>query len=313
MHIVGKYKDLYVREPVIAKVRAGGEFRVIVVNENGTVDQDTGWFSNLITDTGLIHFSGSNGTWYYYCHLGSDNTAPAVTDSTLGSWLGRHSSQQASVQGPTATTPDYEFYTTAGWTFNAGVCTGTIRELGISVGTTNTNMSIRTLVSPEVTKSSTQILYVYYRFTVWPTLTDNTGVVNIGGDDYDYTLRPCGLGSAHTAYATFGLSSTLSHHDTYANGIGTITGSPTGGDGLNAESVSLQSRGSGYYESKITWGLSVGNYGGGIRSTRHLNNFNNLSSRGWQIEYSRVSDSAAIPKDNTMKFYVTIRMTWDRV
>lgn len=320
MHLL-KYREIYNKTPIIAsKIKFGGEFRLILRNCMGGVVQDTGWFHNLITNYGLNY--GFHATWYSYIHLGSSNAAPDFTQSALINWLGYNN--PGSITGVAAVnsgSPLYYGIQTIGKRFDAGNATGTIREVGLGTNTGNYNMCVRSLVSPEVVKAADQVLDVYYRMTAYPDLSDQTGVANIGGIDYNYTSRisTCQEFGAFGVYKWY--TSTFGHAAYYGN-IGSITETPTGlmpGEGGYMPYPTIApiqvggGSGNAYIDWQVKWPLDRGNHASGFRSARSSHQPNISSSYpGIQTQFNAVSDSSSIPKDNTKELYLNWRLSWAR-
>lgn len=315
MILIPKYTDLYTSQPLTARFGLGGEFRCILRDEMGRAVYDTGWFHNLLTDLGLN--SGlKNGSWYINCHLGTSSTAPAFTDTTLGGWLANHSTSVSGVGVANAGSPNYEGTATRGWRFNAGVATGTIQEIGLGPNTSNINMNVRALISPSIVKAANQVLDVFYKVTIYPFIgADDVGVVSIGGEDYDYTGRMSNVGETGTAFEAWGPNYTSTVHTAYSGSIGTITGVPGGSTDASDSASEINSGANAQRDVRVSYGLDSANFGGaGPRSTKMRINMGTgiADEPGYQVEFSRVSDSANIQKDNTKTLTVDYRVTWAR-
>jgi len=299
--------------------RFSGEVKLVLMDLNGRVLQDTGWSPNLITNTGLTNM-GFIG-WAQNCNIGSSAAAPAFTDTALASWLAEAQSYPESSVVPTA--PNWELITTQKARFNAGVGTGTIREIGfnlVSAYPDNTGMNIRALASPEVTKSADQVLDVYHRMTRWPDLVDRTGVVSIEGVDYNYIVRASQLDSGSplptqndfvTAYAAIAIQNSLYDVQTYTDNISTVDSEPSApiSNGWCTNGLSLGGA-SGYQDYTILFNLDNAN--GNIRSFRVLEYGHGLADRGWQVRLGKVSDDSPLVKDNTKELEIDFRVTWAR-
>lgn len=317
-----KYGEILVPTVPLANVKVGGEFRCILRNSMGGIVQDTGWFSNLVTNTGLANMHTQN--WFSYFHIGASSTAPAFTNSTLGSWLAVHSVGLGDTESGTPVAPNYEYWTTRGNRFNAGVGTGTIAELGISWSSTNTNMCIRALVSPTIVKAADQVLDVYYRFKLWPSLADVAGVVSIAGQNYNYLLRAKDVDTNdyQRTFTTMRFTTDGSFISVYQDDIVAVTVGPTvasGGSGTdNAEtyvglivaSGSDSVLGTGYIDTQYRFHLDEGN-SAGIRSAT-VRGPTQISIKGIQCQFNRVSDNAKILKDATKELYFTFRFQYAR-
>jgi len=320
---VMKYKELWTPPIPMSEMKIGGEFRCILRNSMGDPVYDTGWFHNLVTNTGLANMHTQN--WFGNLHIGASASAPAFTDSTLGSWLAKHSTSLGYTEGPGPVAPNYEYYATHGWRFNAGVGTGTVAELGLSWQATNVSMCIRALVTPSVVKAVDQVLDVYYRFKLWPSLVDVVGVIPINGEDYDYILRGKHLNTNdyQRPFTALRWPTDGSYIHTYQDNIAALTSGPsvaTGSGGSNnAEtyagiivgSGSDAGAGTGYIDTQYRYHLDESNSVGGVRSVS-LRGPTAVSNKGIQCQFDRVSDGAKILKDNTKELYFTFRFQYAR-
>lgn len=312
---IKKYQDIEGHQPtVITKMRVGGEMRGILRNSMGGIVHDTGWLPNIVTNNGMVNLYDTVAPFGYH-HIGDDNTAPDVTQSTLLGHLAYSSTGTGSGDlDENSGSPNYVLSTTSSRRFNAGVGTGTIREFGASGGTSNSDMTVRVLVSPEFVKASDQVLDTYYKFNMWPDTTDTTGTVAISGVNYDFTSRGMnlhltGFASTQTYFRPY---NNLSTHGAFLGNIGTITGSPA--SYLDwCDSITTTGGGSGYSDYELFWSLNSANHASGIRSisTRHYQG--GLSANmGWQAEYDKTVGGGTIMKDNTKTLTLTFRRTWAR-
>jgi len=322
---IRKFRELQNLIPLPAPImKVGGEFRCVLMNSMGGVVRDTGWFSNLLTNVGLTNLSTQN--WHSQLHIGQGSSAPAFTDSALQTWLA-YGNVNTTAEGPVPVGPNYEWYETRSYRFNAGVGTGTVRELGLSHLTTNSSMTVRSAVSPAVPKAVDQVLDVYYRFKIWPSLADVVGTIAIAGEDFNYTLRAMELD--YTSYMrTFDLirfTTSGSGANCWQDNIGSVTSAPavaTGSGGTsNAETHPVVTSaptinipaGSAYIDTTYKWALDEANSPGGVRSiSTRMMTVGTL--KGVQCQFNRVSDAGVgkIMKDNTKEISITFRMNYAR-
>ena len=295
--------------------KVGGELRFIVRNPDMTVDQDTGWFPNLLLDGGLIQMT-TQTAWANDFHVGSSNTPPSVTDTALFAWLGVDNANITDSKINLGS-PDYQGQTTRGRRFNAGNATGTLREIGINHLTSNTAMSIRALITPEITKSAEQILDAFYRFTAWPSLIDGTGIVNIFGDDYDYTVRMGNVQLLTSMFDSYRPAGPTSHHQAYNGVIGSTTELPSG-DSANASAVNITNQAAGVCDYTVEYNIDSGNVAGGIRSiASRIVGGDNVDRPSIQVEFSNRGEGVGvlgspIPKNNTREISFDLGITWSR-
>lgn len=293
---------------VKSTVGLGGEFRLVKYRQ-GRIVQETDWFSNLILDSGLERW-GTNGI-IDRCAIGTGTTAPAVTNTQLQAFSASTTVQQSDTWSAEASPPHRQSRVRV-YRFNAGTLNGNYTEVG--VGWSDTTMFSRALIQTSggvptsITVLSDEVLDVYYRLRTNPPLTDVTGIINIGGVNYNYTLRASNVtssGSWDVPFAQrfyFGGNGIASAYD---GPIGLITSSPSGSSSFSS-SVSTAPYVSGSLQNLITmtWGLDQGNFVSGIRA------ISTPSSAGamFQVEFS-----PAIPKDNTKVFSITLGCSWARL
>lgn len=299
-----------------------GLFRCILRERDETVAQDTGWFSNLITDTGMERIKISPG--YAYGLIGSSNTAPAVTDTKMGTYLAGPISDALSPTIGFRTTPQRHGYGQYNWRFDTGVGTGTVRE----VGATNTNssssylLSSRALVADsggtpmEIVKGADQILDVYHERRVIVKLTDWTGIVDISGVNYDVIIR---AGRAYTARESFGggpvalwdPTSGISPNVGFSPGLAYATDidpnvwgypSGTGVAATGETSTTVIDDGTWYETTQIEVLLDGFNVVGGIRSI-----FLPAGCSSWQVQFDPV-----VPKTNEKRLRLNFKFTYAR-
>ena len=143
--------------PIKINMKSGGEFRLITRNPDGSLGDDTDWFPNLVTDGGLINMT-TVSSWANRFHIGDSNNTPAFTNTALFGWL----AQSATGTGENDLqsnlgAPDYQGQMTRTRRFQPEA-SRIIREIGVNNDTNNVDMSIRALVTPEISQSDVQIL-----------------------------------------------------------------------------------------------------------------------------------------------------------
>jgi len=272
-------------------------------------------FTNLILNSGLDQMAA--GAFIAGCVLGSASSTPAVTDTSISSILGSSSTLQAwGVSTANTTTPPYwcSYY----WTFrfNAGVATGNISQVAMAYDSVSAGTALFSLALVKdiggtpitITKLADEVLDVTYTLQLYCPTSDVTGFVSISGIDYNYTVRP-------SSAASWGASNTLSSIwlvGAFSGVIGTQLGAPSGTGEYNASTPTFSSYTTGTFtrDLAVLWDLNQGNVGG-IRAVVVVTGGG--GGTRWQVEYSRVSNSAAIPKDATKRLTLNFRFSWGRV
>lgn len=279
-------------------------------------------FKNLILDSGLDRFV-VNDTLITGCILGSSSTTPVVSDTTMTNILGSSITQQAIGAGSSNTTV-LPYYTSRYWTYRfiEGVATGNIAQVAMAYGpvstTTNTYEGLFSLALVKdsngtpitITKLADEVLDVTYTLRIYAPELDVTGVTDISGVAYNYTVRASQAASwtleepsPHVYYAA-----------AYSGAIGSLTSSPSGSSSENSSStMSSYVVGSFTRDIALLWDLNEGNIGG-IRSVYlSLGRGGYRSTVRFQVEYSNAANGTAIPKDATKRLTLKYRLTWGRV
>jgi hypothetical protein len=290
------------------------------------------WFPNLITNQGLDYLVDDNEvftnilpatTWaFVYCSVGTGNTTPAFTDTSLANFL-VHTTTRLSTVGDVVTSgsPYYKSWVTT-FRFAEGDAAGNLAEVG--VGWASNTLFSRALIldgvgSPTtITILSDEVLDVEYEYRVYPKETDVTGTVvftgNIGGT-YDYTIRAAHVDEKipETTFDGFlpfemtrtsNISSGTRFERVYEGSIGTILTSPSGtyDDVIPMTSFGTYTPGSFSLDITLTVPLTKGNLGAGIKSMLFF-----ISTQYYQIEFD-----TAIPKTDTDVIAITFTLDWGR-
>lgn len=310
---VPKYRDILVPIPPV-RFGVGGEFRCVLYNENGGIARDTGWFHNLITNSGLGLMTTSNA-WHTRFYISSSAGAPVVGETAVPGFLAYSVTGQGADVTSNSGAPNYIISTTKTMRFIAGVGTGTVNSVAIGADNAGTQEVARQIVTPAIVKGASQVLDVSYKFSIWPVLTDLAGVVNVDGADYNTIVRGLDLdqGSAG-AYQQMGLTTASgSYTGVSSNNLGTLTATDPGGTTATGIETNTWLTGGvsgtvGYRETDQLFGLNFGNIAGGIRT----NWATTLHIIRMQCQWNKVSDSSKIQKDNTKIWTPRWRLEWIR-
>lgn len=116
--------------------------------------------NNLVVNAGLQEtldlLFGLGGTAFGYCAVGSDNTAPAAGQTTLGDELARSIFDDCSRSAQVVTANTW---------FGASEGNGTWREGGIFNAASAGKMLARALFDPIITKDATKVVQVEWTVT----------------------------------------------------------------------------------------------------------------------------------------------------
>lgn len=276
-------------------------------------------FTNLILNSGLDRIA--IGGFIAGCVLGSASSTPVVTDTSITSILGSSTTLQAQGVG-TANTSTPPYWCSYYWTYRfiEGKATGNISQVAMAFGTVNATTNAYTglfslaLVKDSggtpitITKLADEVLDVTYTLQLFCPSADVTGTISISGVNYDYVARPAkaAFWAASNPISLSGYLSVLAYPA--SSTLGTQLTAPSGSYTTDATNTySAYTAGTFYKDLAIYWDLNYGNVSGGIRCI--------FISAGsvWQIQYSKTSDSSAIPKDATKRLTLNVRLSWGRV
>lgn len=300
------------------------------VRRHGKLIHDTGWFDNLITNAGLEALGEAKAP-ARFCMVGTDNTAPANTNTALGAQVAFQDGASASSAGVVTSSPRY------GWArrtyvFPQGAVIGNVAEVG--VGWNSSAVFSRSLVSPTISLLAIDQLTVVYELRMYLPTSNATGSVVIGGTTYNYTIRPAFAASVNTAgtgngmgWAPALLALTASTRN-WSNSVNPCesygapaviqtnvetdsikqtdggTNSPNSGVSGRPDTVTSAAYAAGSLSCQftMTWGVTKGNDTSGIRAFIYNGLFGT---------YQCVLDGT-IPKDNTKTLSMTWSQTWAR-
>ena len=271
-------------------------------------------FTNLILNSGLDRIAAV-GSLIGGCVLGSGSSTPVVTDTSITSILGSSTTLQASGVG-TANTSTPPYWCSYYWTYRfiEGVATGNISQVAMAFGTVSAGTTLFSLALVKdsggtpitITKLADEVLDVTYTLQLFCPSADVTGTISISGVNYDYVARPASA-AIWAANNPIGTSAGVLAHPASST-LGTQLTLPSGSSTYDAiNTYSAYTAGTFYKDLAIYWDLNAGNVSGGIRCI-----YIDAGSR-WQIQYSKTSDSSAIPKDATKRLTLNVRLSWGRV
>lgn len=278
------------------------------------------WFDNLILDQGLNGLGARSITnSVSRIHVGSGSSEPAGSDTSLQSLVAVSGVGSInSGQGAQVLEQPYFLFNWGTRRFSAGSAAGNLSEVGAGWGEQASNLFSRALILDSngnpttITVLPDEVLDVTYEVRLYPSVDDVVGVIELGGELYDYTARPAQAGTLHSTngwnFGNHGTSSrTSSAQMAYAGEIGSALDSPSGSsDRPSGSSQGEYSNGSLVGSASYTFGLDRGNIGG-IRSV--------MMGAGWslwQIEFASQVDGSPIPKDDTKELTLTISHSWAR-
>lgn len=304
-----------------AQIHVGmsGEYRLIIKRGDGT-EEDTGWFKNLILNTGLDKLGNGDQSGpgfesvYQWCKVGTGSTTPAVTDISLENQLGSATYFEAVRTNSGA--PNYKAQHVIRYDFGIGQIIGNIAEIGVGWTSGNGTLFSRALLldgsgnPTTISLTSFDQLRAYYRLNFAPSTDTSVGSITLGSTTYGYSLLHQSIGTFDPPPYGFAFAGYGADMPAYGGPytLGAITGTPSGGifAGLQSgRSAATYISGNYYLDVTMTFGAGVGNVPGGLTGF----NFNvSGSENSYQIAFD-----TPIPKDDTKTFTITIRNSWGRL
>lgn len=178
----------------------------------GAVIEESAWSDNLITNAGknaIMTLASGGANMFFHCVVGTGNTAPAESNTSLASYLGYFDFVQAASTTRNSTVAPYYVKHSATFRFKPGSATGNVAEVGMVLTSSasaainaSTTLHSRALIvdgvgSPTtVTVAADEYLDVTWELFIYPT-DEGTGSFNMTIDGvvtaFNYTVRPCEL------------------------------------------------------------------------------------------------------------------------
>lgn len=314
----------------LAKPRISGHWCVQLVSAAGVIKQELE-FKNLITDVGLDYLMTPSGTQMYSVFtrvaVGTSSTAPAVTDTALGSELYRQTSGFGYAGGWDNTGQyGYGRYT---WDIQFANGNGNLTEVGIFSANSGGSMFCRALFTDAggtpvtVTKTSNDILRLRYEWRVYPPASSDTTIsaYNLSGVSTDIVHRPIGkaasmgwtqygMNGPYTGFGGTGAKFGPTNTQTLVSYTTAQMGGANSTDTTTA--AGAMTPGSGVREYITTVNVGGGNFGGATPGIGGGNIFlygnQGGNDPGWAINFT-----PRVLKDNTKRFVLTYEIGLTRI
>lgn len=312
-----KYPKLSIGGPMVdVQMKLSAKFKLVrrrQLSENECEETVISEFTNLITDNGL-DIIATTGSVYYYCQVGTGTATPAFTDVALGAKVA-HVGYSTSTY-PTPTAAPYTRTITFKYTFNPGVLTVPITEIGVSPAITG-NLFSRTLIKDtngnptSISLLSDEYLDIYYSLSVTPPSTDSAVSFTINGTQYNAIIRGLGyLISGQFMWQGFANSSIVNTYCYYGTlYTGALPISASNSEVAAGTSLSLSSRtalayvnGQKKIQRTFTWTPAQGAF-----SIKSIVFFGGGSGPSFGLEFA-----TPVPKTATQAFTLTFQLSWDR-
>lgn len=291
-----------------------GQFRLVVRGPDGDIRRDTGWFDNLILDSGLNRWG--TGAVSGGAAIGTGTSTPVATQTGLDAQTAYTTTQTANTYGNSGSSPYYGTYFIT-YTFALGALNGNYTEVGIGWAS-GANMFSRALIvdgsgtPTTLTVTSAEQLSVSYTLRGYVPTTDVVTTPTIGGVSTTVTTRAAnasttGWGAEMRASKDTNYAAVLGSFPVYNGAIGAITASPSGTPSAPGSLTTPT-----YVNNSLTtvrtlfYGLTNGNLSGGITAMLCPFAYYNYAT------YFQYGFSPAISKDSTKTLTLSVSHTWAR-
>lgn len=314
------------------QVGIAGEIRAVVYRADGSIKTDTGFQKNLILNKGLDFFGGGEGSnMLGFCSIGSGNSAPAITQTSLDAHL-----MTKSLDGLVKNsdylddaTGVYKTFATGEFRFVATEAMN-VSEVGLSSKAGGAYMCTRALIKNTlgdpitVSVIATEVLVVYYTIYQIYSLIDVNRQINVvtntegnipyntktrlhfvGHSGYgDIVGRPLADASSLTYFNIDNKASTTDIVSLTANAFPFFENSRSA-----AWAISLSTYVPGSYKRvyNITIDLAGGNNAAGIRSMLFV-----TTMGMWQVRFGKVDGDGTIMKTADFRNTFPLEISWGR-
>lgn len=295
-----------------------GFLRLQTVNKfSGKITSDTGFFPNVLLDAGRNYMTTAAFTTS--CQVGTDNTAPASSQTALSGHHAGTTDLQSTVNGNQTSSSPYYGWERKVLRFAIGTVAANLTEVGMGWGTSGSTLISRALILDWITKNPTTItpladefLDVTYELRYYAPVADITSPqVTLDGITYNTITRAAEVNSE---YWYNGIGNPISWNDiwnAYDGNLGTQLQNPSGNaSGLIDYSITNGAYENNSYELIITCPVPWNrwNLGAGIRSIRLR-----TSAGSFQTQFNAVSGGATIPKTTGETMILKWKLAWAAV
>lgn len=231
--------------------------------------QDSGWFSNMILDSGLNQMTGSFSYLNYAC-VGTGTNPVTAAQTTLQTFLVSSAYGTGVANGITGSNPYYCFQRVR-YQFDVGTAAGNLTEVGIKESTSASGtLFSRALIKDNLGNPTTftvlgdEILQIIYELRCYPNQTDVVinNVESSAGVTHTVTIRPANNTTMFAQYYAYPFISSFYTIDIRTGTITAITTSPSGdisGGSYNTLVTIPYVQNSFKREFSATWSVNNGN------------------------------------------------------
>lgn len=123
--------------------KIGARFKLVASKADGRITKETGWFDNIVLDSGIDRMLSS--TWGDGVAVGSGSSTPQKTQTQLDSVIATTTTRISGTSGAQTTTEPFYEWVRYIYRFGEGIAAGNISEVGI-IYRNATNLWNRALV-----------------------------------------------------------------------------------------------------------------------------------------------------------------------
>lgn len=301
-----------------------GRVKCVKKSQDG-VELETLEFDNMILDSGLNLLGSGNGSIMDVCQIGSGNTAPSESQTSLVAFIGEKNKTSTTYSYDyTPSNLDYRVSETNKYVFT-GLSNKNITELGLKRNNSGeSQLATRALIKDSAGNPTTitiltgEVLEIYYTLTQVFSKADTTYRISVldkngNAELYDATVRLGLAGFANGYKNVVGLSLAFKQTNIYLynTGLSEINASESGyieyATGNANTDIAAYTANTFKRIVNIKVGLSAGNLTGGIRKV-----LLSTTMGTYQIEFTKVSDGTALAKTNQKVLTIPVEFSWGR-
>lgn len=294
--------------------------------KTGIILRKLGPFPNLIVDAGLNGLGNGNkvDALVAYLAVGTDNTAPAVSQTALGSQLGTRTNYNGAIGDVVSSGPAYAYWELVRTrVFLEAEANGNLTELGMFQSASAGTMWCRQLFLDDldapttITKTSAEQLRVAYGWRVYVPTSETQNIFDIDSVSTTCQSRALRINDSDS----WGTNGYVKHlggwstddrttHAFETNVFPATTGGTFAGSAVAASSVSIVAYGSGdfYRDMDIVWEPGIANFATGIGAV-DLPKVGPFS--GGDVSLG-TTFTPKVDKDNTERFTFRARVSFAR-
>lgn len=308
-------------------VGIAGEVRCVVTKADGKVKIDTGFQKNLILNQGLDFFGGGyGGSLNESCVIGSGNSAPAITQTKLDSFIAITSSIDTTSDHSYVDKGDdlYRVWQQQKYRFT-GLEDVNISEVGLvsQGGATNYHLNTRALIKDSsgaptsISLKLGETLDIYYKTHKVIDIRDKSFVINLldgsgQATPYNVIARPVNIGGGAQGSLAFSAVSISTYAEYSGNMV--ASGELTANNavypsGLYGGYIAVQDFPyvKGSYKKGFSFNVPLDRGNGNIRTMAITS-----SMTAWQLRFGSVANDSPIVKTNKDILSIPFEISWGR-